>query len=78
MTFSLSTPFGLTLPVFSQEQVSQWFKNARKKIVGGPAGKATKTKNKKTKQEDSSDMFFTLRYVGIADSSTPLIDPYVT
>jgi len=44
-TFGLSTPFGLTLPVFSQAQLAQWFKNARR--VGGSAGKATKTKKQK-------------------------------
>ena len=48
-TFSLSTPFGLTLPVFSQAQLEQWFKTARKRArgVGGSGGKATKTKNQK-------------------------------
>jgi hypothetical protein len=46
-TFSLSTPFGLTLPVFSQDQLASWFKNARHRIVGGSAGKATKTKKQK-------------------------------
>ena len=44
MTFSLSTPFGLTLPVFSQEQVTSWFKNTCHLLKRKPE------KNKKTKR----------------------------
>ena len=52
MTFSHITRVGLTVPVVSQAQVNNYFKNARKpKAVCGPAASSAK---KAKKQKDQT------------------------